>query len=63
LTTAPGDEVNHKHGDFALDAQHTEEKKFSVYERNRDTSYRYTVQFHFDQALTGKEKGFRGIPA
>ena len=46
---AAGDEVNHKHGDFVFDAQHTEEKKFEVFmNADRDTSYRYSVQFHFD---------------
>ncbi len=43
------DATNHKHGDFVFDAVNKDPKRFEVFmNKNRDTAYKYQVQYHFD---------------
>lgn len=45
----PADPANLKHGDFLFDATRHDAQKFEVFMNEKlDTSYQYTVQYHFD---------------
>jgi hypothetical protein len=45
----PADVNNFKHGDFLFDEQNHAQQKFQAFmDANHDTSYTYTVEYHFD---------------
>lgn len=55
----PANPINYKHADFIFEAEQKTEQKFEVFMNSElDTTYAYTVQYHFDPGTAWEGRAF-----